>query len=145
MIPEGGEDLQKGKDNVIGTIGPFYSRGHRGPHRIRESHRGTLLVRVGALSQSHGCLTPKSGFFSLSYAFYLTFHLLLLFHCWKSYVFNKTINSTRARTMLPIPFDNAWHKTGPCLCAQARPAVCSRWSSEVVVGSARAVGLYVHL
>ena len=106
------------KDNVIGTIGPFYRRGHRGPHRIRESHRGTLLVRVGALSQSHGCLTPKSGFFSLSYAFYLTFHLLLLFHCWKSFVFNKTINSTRARTMLPIPFDNAWHKTGPWLDGQ---------------------------
>ena len=31
------------KDNVIGTIGPFYRRGCRGPHRIRESHRGTLL------------------------------------------------------------------------------------------------------
>ena len=66
------------KDNVIGTIVPFYRRGHRGPHRIREPHRGTLLVRVSALSQSHGCLTPKSGFFPLSYASYLTFHLLLL-------------------------------------------------------------------
>ena len=66
------------KDSVIDTIVPFYRREHRGPHRIREPHRGTLLVRVSALSQSHGCLTPKSGFFSLSYASYLTFHLLLL-------------------------------------------------------------------
>lgn len=39
----------------------------------------------------------------------------------------------------------AWPKTGPCLCAQARPALCSRWSSGVVVGAVRAVGLYTYL
>lgn len=32
------------------------------------------------------------------------------FH-WKSYLFNRTINSTRARTMLPISFEYAWCRT----------------------------------
>lgn len=39
--------------------------------------------------------------------------------CWKSsYLFNKTIHSTSARTMLPISFEHAWHRTGSWVDAQ---------------------------
>lgn len=39
----------------------------------------------------------------------------------------------------------AWHEAALHLHAQARPAVCSRWSSGVVMGAIRAIVRYVYL
>lgn len=56
----------------------------------------------------------------------LASHLLLLglFYCWTSHLLNKTINSTSTRTMLPISFEHAWHRTGAWVDAQKMFAEC---------------------
>lgn len=62
------------------------------PHSVRESHKDTLLVRVGALVQTQVYLTPKPGPFPPSRASYVACHLLLpgLLYERKSHLFNKT-------------------------------------------------------
>lgn len=95
------------------------------PHSVRESHKDTLLVRVGALVQTQVYLTPKPGPFPPSRA------SMWLVTCSFLDCFMKgsLIFSTKpsARTMLPVSFEHAWHRTGSWEDAQKN--VCWGYSS----------------
>lgn len=48
------------------------------------------------------------------------------FSCWKSYLFNKTVNSTSAGTVLPNSLEQVWHRTGPRADAQEMFSKCMK-------------------
>ena len=116
-------------DTVMGIIILFSRRKSWGPHRISESHK--------ACSWSQYWSKPKSTWFQSLDSFHwanascLASHLLLLgffffFPCWKSYLFNKTVNSTSAGTVLPNSLEQVWHRTGPRADAQEMFSKCMK-------------------